>query len=64
MRYLWCIYGVFMVYLQSNEVPIEGNKKTSKEALGGAIQWEYRNSNLTLNQINEKFKKNGGTQDL
>ena len=42
---------------QPNEVPIEGNKKISKEALRGAIQWEYLNSNLTLNQIAEKFKK-------
>ena len=41
---------------QPNEAPIEGNKKISKEALRGAIQCECLNTNLTLNQIAQKFK--------
>jgi len=41
---------------QPNEVPLKGHKMISKEALRGAIQWECQNSNLTLNQIAEKFK--------
>ena len=46
---------------QQNEVPLKGHKKISKDALRGSIQWECQNSNLTKNQIAEKFKVSKNT---